>query len=115
MTKIGIIRCQDKSDSCAGDHCFPSIRDKSGYFEEYEYIDLVGFDTCGGCPGKNNTDKLVERANRLKRHGAEFIHLSTCLVGLCPNAELFETVINEKVELPVKKRTHARPSQGHTS
>ena len=114
MTKIGIIRCQEKSKTCAGDRCFPSIRDKSGLFEEYDYIDLVGFDTCGGCPGKNRTDTFVERAGRLKKHGAEVIHFSTCLMGECPNVELFETAINEKVDIPIKKRTHAHP-QGKPS
>ena len=105
MTKIGIIRCQEKSKMCAGDRCFPSIRDKAGYFEEYESIALVGFDTCGGCPGKNRTDEFVKRANRLKKHGAEIIHFSTCLMGECPNVDLFEAAINDHLYMLIINNT----------
>jgi predicted metal-binding protein len=117
MTKIGIIRCQELANfgerRCAGWNCFPAMRDKTGYMAEYDTIELVGFDTCGGCPGRNRTDKIVERGLKLKEKGAEVIHLSTCMVGSCPNKDMFKKVLEEKVGLPIKEKTHTRaPEKG---
>ena len=66
--KIGIIRCQEQSLNCAGWSCFPAMRDKTGGFEGYETVELVGYDTCGGC-GRGKADKIVAKAKRLKEHG----------------------------------------------
>ena len=71
--KIGIIRCDETSERCAGWNCFPAIRDKSKYMDEYDTIELIGFDTCGGCPGRTRMDKIVERGLKLKEKGAEDI------------------------------------------
>jgi predicted metal-binding protein len=117
MTKIGIIRCQELANfgerRCAGWNCFPAIRDKSGYLAEYDKIELVGFDTCGGCPGKNRYTKIIERGMKLKEKGAEVIHLSTCLVGSCPNKDKFKEVLEKETGLPIKEKTHTRaPEKG---
>jgi predicted metal-binding protein len=113
MTRIGIIRCQELALSgerrCAGWNCFPAIRDKTGYLKEYDTIELVGFDTCGGCPGSNRYEKIVERGLKLKEKGAEIIHLSTCIMLFCPNKEKFAEVLKEKVGIPIKEKTHTRP------
>jgi predicted metal-binding protein len=113
MTKIGIIRCQELALSgdrrCAGWNCFPAIRDKSGYLAEYDTIELVGFDTCGGCPGGNRYNKIIERGKKLKEKGAEVIHLGTCLVGSCPNKNKFKEVLEKETGLVVKEKTHTRP------
>ena len=61
MVKIGIIRCQEHSNSCAGFNCFPAFRDKTGEFERYDTMEIVGFDTCGGC-GRGKADKILARA-----------------------------------------------------
>ena len=58
MTRIGIIRCQERAIDCAGYNCFPAMRDKTEPFTEYDTIELVGFDDCGGC-ARNNADKIV--------------------------------------------------------
>ena len=103
--KIGIIRCQEYSSQCAGFHCFPAIRKKAGEFQRYDSIEIVGFDTCGGC-GRNKADKIVARALILKKHGAEVIHLGNCLVAACPGKELYLRELRDKVGLPIIERTH---------
>ena len=105
--KIGIIRCQEFSNQCAGFHCFPAIREKTGEFKAYETIEVVGFETCGGC-GRNKPDKIIAKALKLKKNGAEVIHLGNCLVGVCPSRELYITALREKVGVPVIERTHER-------
>jgi predicted metal-binding protein len=106
--KIAIIRCDEHSNVCAGYTCFPAIQNKTGQFEKYDDIELVGFDSCGGC-GRNKADKILARALRLKEKGAEVIHMANCIVSSCPWKDLYIEAIKEKVELPVVERTHARP------
>ena len=107
--KIGIIRCDEHSDTCAGYNCFTAMRDKTGKFEEYDDIELVGLDTCGGC-GRGKADKIVTRALRFKERGAEAIHLSHCLIGPCPSKDLYEKALIEKIGLPIIKGTHPDPT-----
>ena len=103
--RIGIIRCEEHSNQCAGYHCLPAIQNRTGQFEGYDPIELVGFDNCGGC-GRNKADKIVARALRLKEKGAEVIHLGNCLVGACPFKDIYEDALKEQVELPIMERTH---------
>jgi predicted metal-binding protein len=105
MTKVGIIRCQEHSEKCAGYFCFPAVRDRSGKFAAYESVELVGFDTCGGC-GRGKSDKIVARAQRLKDKGAEVIHFGSCLVMPCPFKEMYLKDVAEKVSIPVVAGTH---------
>jgi predicted metal-binding protein len=114
MTKIGIIRCQELATApgprrCAGWNCFPTIRDKKKYMDVYDTIELVGFDTCGGCPGGTRFNKIIERGQKLKEKGAEVIHLSTCMVLFCPNKDKFAEVLKKETGLPIKEKTHTRP------
>ena len=107
MTRIGIIRCQERGRDCAGYNCFPAIRNKTGPFAEYDTIEIVGFDDCGGC-GRNKADKIVDRALRLKENGAEVIHLGNCLVNACPFKGIFLNELKEKVDIPIIEKAHLR-------
>jgi len=54
-TKIGIIIC-DRYRSCAGSKCFRALQNREGAFDIYkkkENVELVGYTSCGGCPGGN--------------------------------------------------------------
>ena len=89
MTKIAIIRCDEKAKTCPGTSCFKVLREKKAAFEQYgDEIEIVGFDTCGGC-GLGKPDKIVQKAENLKQRGAEVIHISTCLKSLCPYYTLY--------------------------
>jgi predicted metal-binding protein len=105
VTKIGIIRCNENSINCAGFTCFPSMAKKSGEFAQYDTIELVGFDTCGGY-GLCKSDKIVAKALRLKEKGAEVIHLGDCMIGACPNKDKNIAALKEQVGLPIIERTH---------
>ena len=103
--KIGIIRCEEYSNQCAGYKCFPAIQNRTGQFERYDTVEIVGFDTCGGC-GRNKADKILARALRLKEKGVEVIHLGNCLVGGCPFKHIYEEALEEKIDIPIVERTH---------
>jgi predicted metal-binding protein len=107
--KIGIIIC-DRYRLCAGGKCLRSLRNREGAFARYEGMDveLVGFTTCGGCPGGN-----VEYAPaEMKKNGANTIHLATGLVvgyPPCPYLDYFQRFIPEKFDLQVVVGTHPIP------
>jgi predicted metal-binding protein len=89
----------------------PAIRDKTGNFKDYDTIELVGFDTCGGCPGRTKADKIVEKGTKLKEHGAEVIHLGTCISLYCQNKDMFMESLKKEVGLPVIEATHGGPEE----
>ncbi len=111
-TKIGIIIC-DRYNTCAGGKCFRSLQKREGAFDIYtkeENVELVGYTTCGGCPGGN-----IEHApEEMKKNGAEVIHLATGLiVGFppCPYIEQFKHFIPEKYGIKVVVGTHPIPEK----
>ena len=109
--KIGIIIC-DRYKSCAGGKCFRSIKEREGAFVIYKNreVELVGYTTCGGCPGGN-----IEYApEELKKNGAEVIHFATgMVVGYppCPYIEHFKNFIETRYGLRVVVGTHPIPEK----
>jgi predicted metal-binding protein len=109
MKKVGIIIC-NRYHTCAGGKCLRSLRNREGAFARYEgeEVELVGYTTCGGCPGGN-----VEYAPaEMKRNGAEVIHLATGLVvgyPPCPRLQAFCEFIPAKYGLEVVVGTHPIP------
>lgn len=78
--KVGIIRCMQTEDYCPGSTDFKVIREKSCAFEGInEDIEIIGFISCGGCPGK----KAVLRAREMLQCGAD-----TIVFASCPDKEL---------------------------
>jgi predicted metal-binding protein len=109
VKKIGIIIC-DRYHSCAGGKCLRALRNREGAFARYkeEQVELVGFTSCGGCPGGN-----VEYAPaEMKKNGAEVIHLATGLVvgyPPCPRIDAFCTFVPAKFGLEMVIGTHPIP------
>jgi predicted metal-binding protein len=109
--KIGIIIC-DRYKSCAGGKCFRSIKEKAGAFDIYKDkdVELVGYTSCGGCPGGN-----IEYApEELKKNGAKVIHFATgMVVGYppCPYINHFKEFIKTKYGLKVVVGTHPIPEK----
>lgn len=108
--KVGIIICDRYSD-CAGGKCFRSVRERTGAFSGYvetEDLEVVGFTSCGGCPGGN-----IEYApEEMIKNGAEAIHLATGLVvgyPPCPYVDYFKEFANKKFGVPVVVGTHPIP------
>jgi predicted metal-binding protein len=110
MTRLGIIIC-DRWSNCAGGKCLRSLQRREGAFQRYadQQVELVGYTTCGGCPGGN-----VEYAPaEMKKNGAEVIHLATgLLVGYppCPYIDDFARFIPAKYGMEVVLGTHPIPS-----
>jgi len=109
MKKIGIIIC-NRYHTCAGGKCLRSLRNREGGFSRYkdEDVEMVGYTTCGGCPGGN-----VEYAPaEMKKNGAEVIHLATgIVVGYppCHRIKDFCEFIPAKFGIEVVVGTHPIP------
>ncbi|MDY0109827.1 MAG: CGGC domain-containing protein [Candidatus Krumholzibacteria bacterium] len=113
MKKIGIIIC-GRYRHCAGGKCLRALRNREGAFALYrgEDVDLVGYTTCGGCPGGN----LEYAPAEMKKNGAEIIHLATGLVvgyPPCPRLQTFCEFIPQKFGLEVVIGTHPIPENYH--
>lgn len=105
VKKIGIIRCNSHSENCAGWNCFPALTNKTGQFKKYDKVELVGFDTCGGCD-RGKSEKIISKAKRLKEKGAEVIHLGNCIIGSCPVDEQYTQALKENLEIDIIRGTH---------
>ncbi len=107
--RIGIIIC-DRYKSCAGGKCLRAMKEKAGAFEIYDdlEIELVGYTSCGGCPGGN-----IEYApNEMLKNRVDVIHFATgMVVGYppCPRIEYFKKFISETFHVKVAIGTHPIP------
>ncbi len=80
-------------------------------------MELVGYTTCGGCPG-GNVEYCVEE---MKKNGVEVIHFATgMVVGYppCPYIDHFCNLIKQKYKVDVIIGTHPIPQsyyENHTA
>ena len=108
--KIGIIICARYRD-CGGGKCFRALRERQGAFSRYaaeDQLQLVGFSSCGGCPGGNVENVPAE----FLKNGADVVHLATGLVvgyPPCPHIQDFKVFIERQYGLPVVVGTHPVP------
>jgi predicted metal-binding protein len=109
IKRIGIIIC-DRYKNCAGGKCLRSLKNREGAFSIYknQEIELVGYTTCGGCPGGN-----IEYApEEMKKNGAEVIHFATgFIVGYppCPYIDYLKDFIETYYNMEVVLGTHPIP------
>ena len=109
--KVAIVIC-DRYKSCAGGKCFRSVQKREGAFSRYkgQEVEVVGFTSCGGCPGGN----IESSPEEMKKNGAQVVHLATgLLVGYppCPHIDYFCDFIKEKYGLEVVVGTHPIPEK----
>jgi len=104
MLKVGMIRCQQTEDMCTGTADFLAAKEGTGAFSTTGPVEIVGYVTCGGCPGK----RAVARAKMMVDRGAEAICLVSCLqkgnpIGFpCPHYTEIRDAIRKKIGTEVK-------------
>ena len=109
--KVAIIIC-DRYKTCAGGKCFRAVQEREGAFARYKgkKVEVVGFTSCGGCPGGN----IEYSPEEMKKNGAQVIHLATgMVVGYppCPHIEYFREFIQQRFGLEVVVGTHPIPEK----
>lgn len=97
--KAGIIRCMQTEDMCCGYTDFVFIKNKKGAFQDVDgEIQIIGFMSCGGCPGK----KVVTRVEHMINRGADTIVFASCIsrgnpIGFsCPHYNKYKSIIENK-------------------
>jgi predicted metal-binding protein len=109
-TRIAIIICA-RYGACGGGKCFRALRERHGAFARYdaaEAVEIVGFASCGGCPG-GNVEAVPEE---FLKNRADVVHLATGLVvgyPPCPHLRAFKSFIETHHGLPVVVGTHPIP------
>ncbi len=110
--KIGVIIC-DRYKNCAGGKCFKAMQNREGAFDVYskeERLEIVGYTSCGGCPGGN----IEYTPEEMIKNGAEAIHFATgFVVGYppCPYIAHFKEFIESKYKISVVIGTHPIPQK----
>ena len=109
--KIGIIIC-DRYSTCAGGKCLKALRNREGAFSIYKdkEVELVGYTSCGGCPGGN----IEYTPEEMKKNGADVIHLATgMIVGYppCSRINYFCNFIKERYGMEIVIGTHPIPQK----
>jgi predicted metal-binding protein len=110
--KIGIIIC-DRYKNCAGGKCFRAMQNREGAFDIYsknEPLEIVGYTSCGGCPGGN----IEYTPEEMIKNGADFIHFATgFIVGYppCPYIFYLKKFIEDKYKIKVVIGTHPIPQK----
>jgi predicted metal-binding protein len=108
--KIGVIICA-RYRNCGGGKCFRAMRERLGGFARYPaeaQLHIVGYSTCGGCPGGNVECVPAE----FLKNGADAVHLATGLVvgyPPCLHIRQFKMFIEQQYGLPVTVGTHPIP------
>lgn len=110
MTKIGIINCAKKAKQCVAVNCFNSFNKKIDAFERYSDNDsvIVGFAHCNECCA-STIERIRERAQSLKKAGADKIHISSCIKVTCPNYNEFIKTLSQ--DFDIVEYTHAVPAK----
>lgn len=99
MKKVAIIRCQQTEDFCPGSSDFKVAAGGKGAFEKFGPVEVVGFNSCGGCPGK----RAVQRAKIMVDRGVEVIAFASCMskgnpIGMpCPHFDQIKAAVERKI------------------
>jgi len=89
---------------CPGNTDFKIASEGKMVFEETGPVEVIGFVSCGGCPGKRS----IVRAKLMVDRGAEAIVIASCIsrgnpIGFpCPHFEKMKESIMKKVGSDIK-------------
>jgi predicted metal-binding protein len=106
-TRIAVVRCDIVSEVCPGVACFNAFNKRKVHFNEYgKDAEMIGFFTCGGCPGR----RVFRLVDSLIKYNVDVIHLSSCMLmeksySKCPHLEDIKQMITRK-GIKVVEGTH---------
>ena len=112
MPKVGIFGCDatTRDMDCVMIGCLGNLRGRQGSFLQYSGEappELIGIIHCGGCPTAFGTDRVWQKVKALKEYGIEVLHLTSCLVQVCPfKDEFVDTIKKEYPDLKLVEGTH---------
>lgn len=107
VTRVAVVRCETVSEVCPGVACMKSFNHRKNLFADYDGdVELVGFFTCGGCPGR----RIFRLVESLQKYGLDVVHLSSCMLlddeyPRCPHVKQIKKMLENK-GIKVVEGTH---------
>ncbi len=102
--KVGIIRCQLTEDNCHGEYDYDAASQGKYGFHGVGRSEVVGFTSCGGCPGSS----AAVNAKLMIGKGAEGLAFASCVekgnpaIFGCPYYEEMKQAISAELGNSVK-------------
>ena len=98
--RIGMLSCWNVTQECdcASGLCLRDFRKRQGEFSRYpkdEKLELIGMINCAGCPTLRAPEKILHKVRALVEMNVDAIHLTFCMVSLCPFVRMYVDVIEE--------------------
>ncbi len=89
MKRVAILNCTNTTQEmgCSACMCLENINKTAGGFARYKGdggAQLVGIINCAGCPTAVAPEKLLNRIRSLTVLGVDAVHLSSCVIAICP-------------------------------
>jgi len=88
-----------QDSNCASVVCLGDMRQRRGWFEYYpqdEPLDLIGIINCAGCPTLAAPEKILKRVRAVAEFRLDALHLSFCMVTLCPFIKSYTALIKRE-------------------
>lgn len=117
MARIGIITCSNctQESNCASVVCLSDLRKRRGFFAPYppeEPLELIGLISCAGCPTIAAPEKILKRVRAVAEFRIDALHLSFCMVALCPFIQKYSQLIKEVFpDINIIMGTHQPPDR----
>lgn len=101
MARVAILTCSNctQDSNCASVVCLGGMRKRRGFFESYpqdEPLDLIGIISCAGCPTLAAPEKILKRVRAVAEFRLDALHLSFCMVALCPFIKSYTALIKRE-------------------
>lgn len=116
MARIGLLTCSNTTQDvgCSSFLCLKDINAGEGKFKRYitngGRAELVGIINCAGCPTAVAPEKLLGRVRSLTELGVDAIHLSACILALCPFKNKYLGMLRERFPgIEFVEGTHDEP------
>jgi predicted metal-binding protein len=113
--KVGILTCRNAKQDlyCTSSMCLHALRESICGFEAYHEsggAELLGIGTCDGCPTLAAPERIIKRVKGMVDLGASAIHLSSCMMALCPFRNKYISILQEAFpDVQIVPGTHWDP------
>lgn len=116
--KLGILTCSNTTKvlDCPVGACLKDMYERKGAFKQYKNkdVELVGIISCNGCPTLVGEAIIVPRIISFVHYGANVVHLSYCMLVLCPFIKKYAKVIKDNFpEIELILGTHEPHQTNH--
>jgi predicted metal-binding protein len=113
IMNLGILTCSSVTQdlACSAFNCLNELYEGRGEFSRYNgKARLAGIINCAGCSTLVAPEKLLKRIRSLTELKPDAIHLSTCMINLCPFKNKYYKMLTENFpQIQFVKGTHGGP------